>query len=142
VFATTTTTASVTVPAQLRERDQPARLVSIVRTAVFQGNGIYGTVVAKELSDGRGRLTLRLAGITAAERYVVRLLARVSQAAEHGLEIATLTLLGGSGDDRTTCVVELSGAQMRTWHGLPGAHAVSLATPDGSRRAAAVFAWR
>ena len=123
------------------DRSQPGRLVSIVRTAVFHGGGIYGTIVAKELADGGGRLTLRLAGIDAAERYVVRLLSRVSQAAEHGLEIATLTLLGGGGIERATCVVGLSGAQLRAWHESHGTHAISLATPHGSRRAAAVFVW-
>jgi hypothetical protein len=120
----------------------PARLIRVVRTAIMRGNGIVGTAVATEHADGRGRLTLRLAGVTATERYVVRLLSRVSQAAEHGLEIAEFTLRRGGSTTPFTCVVELSGPQMRTWRGSRGPNIVALATPDGSHHAAAVFARR
>ena len=133
---------TTTAPTQPPEPAPPARLISVVRTAVMRGSGIFGTVAATERSDGRGRLTLRLAGITAAERYVVRLRSRVSDAAEHGLEIADFTLLGGGTDAPVSCVVELNGAQMRCWSGSRGLNVVSLATPDGSRQAAAVFARR
>ena len=98
-----------TAPTQPPEPAPSARLISVVRTAVMRGSGIFGTVAATEHSDGRGRLTLRLAGITAAERYVVRLLSRVSDAAEHGLEIADVTLLGRG----TRCPCQLRGRAER-----------------------------